>query len=65
MYIITLYTVREIVNFCRGSNDMKDKISSNSSFKCVKTTQPLFYILSSCVLTLSQKFPKIFKPLKS
>lgn len=65
MYIITLYTVREIVNFCRGSNDIKDKISSNSSLKNLKTTQPLFYILSSCVLTLSQKFPKIFKPLKS
>ena len=37
-------------------------ICNYSALKCLKTTRPMLYILLSCVLTLSQMFPTIFKP---
>ena len=43
----------------------KDIRYNISVLKCVKTTQHLFYLLLSCVLTLYQMFPAMFKSEKS
>lgn len=65
-YVVTFHhcsTERRTAVKCVKRN--KDKKKGNkryniSAFKCLKATRPLSYILSSCVLTISQMFPKMF-----